>query len=31
VPASYLRQAADVTILADRAAWPGPMPRPNGQ
>jgi glucosamine-6-phosphate deaminase len=31
VPASYLRQAANVTILADRAAWPGPVPRPSGQ
>ena len=28
VPASYLRQAAGVTILADRAAWPGPIPSP---
>jgi len=24
VPASYLRRAAGVTVLADRAAWPGP-------
>lgn len=24
VPASYLRQAANVTVLADRAAWPSP-------
>ena len=26
VPASYLRDAADVTVVADRAAWPGPVP-----
>jgi glucosamine-6-phosphate deaminase len=27
VPASYLQQAANVTVLADRAAWPsGPLP-----
>jgi glucosamine-6-phosphate deaminase len=26
VPASYLQQAANVTVLADRAAWPFPIP-----
>jgi glucosamine-6-phosphate deaminase len=23
VPASYLQRAANVTVIADRAAWPG--------
>ena len=26
VPASYLQRAANVTVLADRAAWPFPVP-----
>lgn len=26
VPASYLRRAANVTVIADRAAWPWPAP-----
>lgn len=27
VPASFLQQATNVTVIADRAAWPGPLPR----
>jgi glucosamine-6-phosphate deaminase len=30
VPASYLQQAANVTVLADRAAWPFPVPEAMG-
>lgn len=27
VPASYLREAGNVTVIADTAAWPWPVPR----